>query len=127
LLRRTSGVEQITGAREILPGIHAIASPGHTPHHLAFYAESAGDGLVFAGDSVKNVYELATQRVDFTMDPAQSERTIDRLRSLLTDTSAALVPGHDVSLALIDGEVRRLHHQQASIGFFADGVHGEQD
>lgn len=127
LLRRSSDVERISGEREILPGIHAIASPGHTPHHLAFFAESAGDGLVFAGDSVKNIYELATKRVDFTMDAVQSEKTIDRLRSLLTDTAAALVPGHDVSLALTDGEAHRLHEQQASIGFFADGVHGEQD
>ncbi|QUW20144.1 MBL fold metallo-hydrolase [Agrococcus sp. Marseille-Q4369] len=127
LLRRTAGVEQISGEREILPGIHAIASPGHTPHHLAFYVEAAADGLVFAGDSVKNIYELATKRVDFTMDAEQSERTIDRLRSLLSDTAAALVPGHDVSLALTDGEARRLHEQHAEIGFFADGVHGERD
>lgn len=127
LVRRTEGVERMRADVEVLPGIHTIASPGHTPHHLAFFAEQAGDGMVFAGDSVKNVFELATARVDSTMDEQQSIATIDRLRSLMTDTGALLVPGHDVELTLADGGVQRIRPQHASIEFFADAARGAQD
>ncbi|HWM16507.1 MAG TPA: MBL fold metallo-hydrolase [Microbacterium sp.] len=127
LLRRAEGVERISEGREILPGIHTIASPGHTPNHLAFFAEHTADGLIFAGDSVKNIHELSTLRADSSMDEELSVSTIDRLRSLLADTSGVLVPGHDVGLAIADGEVRRVRPQQAVIGYFADGASGEQD
>ena len=127
LLRRTHGVERISPDQEILPGIHAIASPGHTPNHLAFYAERTEEHLLFAGDSVKNIHELSTLRADSSMDEVASTSTIDRLRSLLRDTAGVLVPGHDVGLELADGEVRRVHPQQALIGYFADGKNGEQD
>ncbi|MGF2949690.1 MBL fold metallo-hydrolase [Microbacterium alcoholitolerans] len=120
-------VERIMPGREVLPGIHALDAGGHTPHHLAFFSDRIDTPAVFAGDSVKNIYELTTLRVDSTLDERQSIATIDRLRSLLTDTSGVLLPGHDVALALSDGEVRRMRPQRAGIGYFADGVIGEQD
>lgn len=127
LLRRREGVERVSGEREILPGIHTIASPGHTPHHLSFLSEQTADPMIFAGDSVKNVYELATHNVDSSMDEVQSRSTIERLRSLLNDTSGVLVPGHDVELALVDGETQRRRSQRANISYFTDATSGEQD
>lgn len=127
LMRRNERVERMNPGQEILPGIHVIAAPGHTPHHLAFFTERAARPLVFAGDSVKNIHELATARVDSTMNEDASARTIDRLRSLLTDTSATLLPGHDVGLELINGEAQRLREQRAQISFFADALSPEID
>lgn len=127
LLRRTERVERIREGQEVVPGIHAIGAPGHTPHHLAFFTDRAEQSLVFAGDSVKNIHELATANVDSTMDEDASVRTIDRLRSLMSDTSATLLPGHDVGLRLIDGEVLRLREQSAQISFFADALSPAQD
>ena len=127
LLRRTERVERVRPGQEILPGIHAVASAGHTPHHLAFFTDQAGQPLIFAGDSVKNVHELATSHVDSTMDGEASLRTIDRLRSLMRDTAGLLLPGHDVGLTLDGGEVYRVREQRAQIGFFADALSGETD
>lgn len=127
LLRRTHGVERMNPGQEVVPGIHAIASPGHTPHHLAFYADRTEDKMIFAGDSVKNVHELTTLRADSSMDDDASTKTIDRLRSLMADTSGVLLPGHDVGLALVGRGVERLRLQRAEIGFFVDGAAGEQD
>lgn len=127
LVRRTERVERIRPGQEVLPGIHVIPAPGHTPHHLAFLTDRAEQPLVFAGDSVKNIHELATAQVDSTMDEDASIRTIDRLRSLLIDTSATLLPGHDVGLSLIDGEVQRLRQQRAQISFFADALNPARD
>ena len=36
--------------REILPGIRAVASYGHTPGHTAFLVENSGERLIIAGD-----------------------------------------------------------------------------
>lgn len=127
LLRRKDRVERTAPGQEILPGIHTVASPGHTPHHLAFFTEQTEEAMIFAGDSVKNIHELATLRADSSMDDDESTKTIDQLRSLLTDTSGVLLPGHDTALALTDREVRRVRPQRAAIGYFADGITGEQD
>ncbi|MFB8189288.1 MBL fold metallo-hydrolase [Microbacterium sp. NPDC055988] len=127
LLRRTDRVERMAAGQEVLPGVHAIDSAGHTPHHLAFYLDRAQEKRVFAGDAVKNVYELASGRVDSTLDAEASTATIDVLRSLLTDTGAALVPGHDVELRWDGRTARRQRPQRAEIGFFADASTGEED
>ncbi|MFV0426290.1 MAG: MBL fold metallo-hydrolase [Beutenbergiaceae bacterium] len=127
LQRRRTGVERICPGQEFLPGLHAIASGGHTPHHLAYFAEDTEDKFLFAGDSVKNAYELSSGVVDSTLDREASSRSIQRLRSLLTDTAGILVPGHDVELHLREGRVARARHQQAQIGFFADTHSGESD
>lgn len=127
LLRRREGVERMRDGQEFLPGVTAIASPGHTPGHLAFHVEAAERSHVFAGDAVKNVFELNTLIVDSTMDADASRASVDRLRSLVRDTSGVLVPGHDVALALDGSDAVRLAEQSSRIGFFADGVRGEVD
>lgn len=127
LLRRSERVERMVAGQEVLPGIHAVDSAGHTPHHLAFYLDRAADKRVFAGDAVKNVYELASGRVDSTLDAEASAATIDAMRSLLTDTGATLVPGHDVELRWDGRTAQRRHPQRAEIGFFADASTGEED
>jgi glyoxylase-like metal-dependent hydrolase (beta-lactamase superfamily II) len=37
----------------ILGGVRVIASPGHTPEHLSFFAEQ--HGILFAGDSMRSL------------------------------------------------------------------------
>ncbi|WP_417507203.1 hypothetical protein [Microbacterium sp.] len=49
------------------------------------------------------------------------------MRSLLTDTGAALVPGHDVELHWDGRTARRRRPQRAEIGFFSDASTGEED
>jgi N-acyl homoserine lactone hydrolase len=127
LLRRREGVERMRDGQELLPGITAIASPGHTPGHLAFHVETMDRSHIFAGDAVKNVFELNTLDVDSTMDAEASRASVDLLRSLLRDTGGVLVPGHDVALALDGADAVRMTPQSSTIGFFADGVRGEVD
>ena len=35
---------------ELIPGIHALAAPGHTPGHTIYAIESKGEKMVFCGD-----------------------------------------------------------------------------
>jgi glyoxylase-like metal-dependent hydrolase (beta-lactamase superfamily II) len=38
------------GDLELVPGVHALATPGHTPGHTAYVVESKGETLVLWGD-----------------------------------------------------------------------------
>ncbi len=127
MIRRGDRVGRMRAGQEVLPGITAIASPGHTPGHLGFIADANSDTLIFAGDAVKNVYELRTLHVDSSMDEDASRASVDKLKSLLVSTSGLLVPGHDVALRASRTEVSRVEPQRAQIGFIADGSRGEED
>ncbi|NEN07674.1 N-acyl homoserine lactonase family protein [Diaminobutyricibacter tongyongensis] len=125
LLRRGDGVGRIRPGREVLPGIHVIASPGHTPGHLALTADTTTGTFIFAGDAVKNVNELRTLNVEFTMSEADSRRSVQRLRALLRDTNGLLIPGHDVPLRADGNGFARVQGQVAQIGYIDD--EGEVD
>jgi glyoxylase-like metal-dependent hydrolase (beta-lactamase superfamily II) len=43
-------VDLIDGDAEIVPGIQAIATPGHTPGHISVAISSAGDRLLYGSD-----------------------------------------------------------------------------
>jgi glyoxylase-like metal-dependent hydrolase (beta-lactamase superfamily II) len=67
--------------------------------------------LIFAGDAAKNQAELATGKVDMTLDPSASRASIDRLRNLAAEDPAnIIVCGHDRLLGLSEG--RLVHHGQ---------------
>lgn len=110
-----ANVETLSGEREFLPGITSISTPGHTPGHLAFLIESEDRHVVFAGDSVKNVYELHTRRAASVMDAELSRKSIERLRGVMAETRAVLIPGHDVALEMSDGDVVRQGSPYAQI------------
>src|SRR5699024_2431022 len=119
LVRRGDCLGLVSDGDSPAPGISVIDTPGHTPGHVASAVETADGPVVFAGDSVKNIHELATAEVDMTLDAAASRTSIERLRSHLEETGGVLVPGHDVPLRLDGGAVTRVRPQQAQVTFFA--------
>lgn len=124
---RGSAVSRIGDGDEILPGITVMASPGHTPGHLCYAVDTDNGPVVFAGDAVKNLYELTTSNVDSTLDAQASRATIARIRGHLQTTGALLIPGHDVPLRLEGDTATRLIQQQAQISFFPTSTGGEED
>lgn len=127
LLELGEAVGRVGDGDEVLPGISAVGTPGHTPGHLAFLVEGASGPVIFAGDSVKNVHELATRVVDSTMDSDASTRSITRLREMMSNLDATLVPGHDVPLRLLKGRACRTAVQVANIEFFRTAYEGAVD
>lgn len=118
---------RVDDGHEVLPGIRAVDASGHTPGSLAYLAETTTESLIFAGDAVKNLHELTTAEVDSTMDTTASRHTVERLRALMAETGASLVPGHDVLLGLAGQTVQRRYPQHAQISFFAGATTGEED
>ncbi len=62
---------------EIVPGIQALVTPGHTPGHLALVLESDGERLLCLSDIVLHPVHL--ERPDWTglvdLDPEQTVKT----------------------------------------------------
>jgi glyoxylase-like metal-dependent hydrolase (beta-lactamase superfamily II) len=89
-------VSRIGDGDVIVPGIEAIATPGHTPGHMAYVAQGARGEYIYTGDAIKNGAELCSQRVDMTLDLARSEETIRRVRErAASNPQNVIVFGHD--------------------------------
>ena len=79
-----------------LPGLEAIATPGHTPGHMGFAAKHAGGEYIYTGDAIKNSAELCSQRVDMTLDLPRSLDAIRRIRERAASNPENIVVfGHD--------------------------------
>ena len=72
------GAIWLEDSAEILPGVTAVATPGHSPGHFAFRIESAGEVLYVFGDAVHHqLIELAEPDWAFLwdFDPAEGLRS----------------------------------------------------
>jgi N-acyl homoserine lactone hydrolase len=124
-LDRNPRTRRLDGDGAVMPGVDAIAAPGHTPGCLVYRVQS-GDGVVlFAGDAVKNRAELLSGEVDMTVDRVASEASVRLVHDLWADTpGAVLVPGHDLPMrAGADGAPAYLGRRAAGIdAWFADDL-----
>ncbi|KQT77894.1 MBL fold metallo-hydrolase [Methylobacterium sp. Leaf466] len=78
LVPQVARIRTIRPGEEVVPGIAAVAAPGHTPGHLAYHVESAGRRMLIWGDCAHHeVTSLA--RPDwhalFDMDKAMGAAT----------------------------------------------------
>lgn len=84
-------LETIAAGTEIVPGIRAVAIPGHTPGHMAIAVSSGDERLLFIGDIIYskdlNLDQNDTRKeigdpawhATVDVDPAQALRSRDRL------------------------------------------------
>ncbi|RZT99564.1 glyoxylase-like metal-dependent hydrolase (beta-lactamase superfamily II) [Advenella incenata] len=100
-LTHSPNVRRVQDGDTFLPGITAIASPGHTPGHLLFYVDLPDQAILFTGDAAKNRAELLSGSVNDTCDVQASADTLKRIWDIwkrVPDT--LLVPGHDLGMRL---------------------------
>jgi glyoxylase-like metal-dependent hydrolase (beta-lactamase superfamily II) len=75
-------VRQIEGDKEVMAGINAVASPGHTPGHTSFLVNSGKSQLMVLSD-VTNIPALFVKNpgwhAAFDADAAQAEATRRKL------------------------------------------------
>ncbi|WP_428687812.1 MBL fold metallo-hydrolase [Roseibium sp.] len=67
-----------SGDKEILPGIHSMALPGHTPGHNGYVFDSNGETLIIAADIVHLAvyqFEKPDWGIGFDIDSAQAIET----------------------------------------------------
>jgi glyoxylase-like metal-dependent hydrolase (beta-lactamase superfamily II) len=73
----------MTGEHEIVPGISAVALPGHTPGHMGLFVESDGERLLDVVDAIHYLPQLSNLNwaFKFDSDPIQAA---DSRRTILT-------------------------------------------
>lgn len=80
-------VKQYEGGKEILPGITAIAAPGHTPGHTAF-AVASGSGRLMIMSDITSHPALFVRNPDwspvFDMDGPQAAATRRRILDMVS-------------------------------------------
>lgn len=96
-----SRVRRIADGEEFLPGLRAIAAPGHTPGSLIFHLTANDLPVIFTGDAAKNRAELMSGKVDASMDEAASAASLKAIWRLWRAVPGTLlIPGHDLSMRL---------------------------
>lgn len=89
-------VTRIADGDAFLPGLEAMATPGHTPGHMGFVAKGERGEYIYTGDAIKNSAELCSQRVDMTLELARSLDAIRRVRErAAANPENVIVFGHD--------------------------------
>jgi N-acyl homoserine lactone hydrolase len=100
-LGRSPNVRRIEAEQEFLPGLMAIAAPGHTPGHLVFLLTTTPTRMLFSGDAAKNRAELLSGLVDATGNMADSQASLEVIWShWRAHPGTILVPGHDLCMSL---------------------------
>ena len=82
---------------EVVPGITALASFGHTPGHMSFHLESAGKRLVLAADLANHyVWSFAHPEweVQFDMDKAAATAARRKVLGMLAADRVAMIGYH---------------------------------
>lgn len=81
-----SQIDLIDKNGEIVPGIQAIAAPGHTVGHMVVGVADAGQRLLVAADAVMDTLQF--EHLDWTCLPDQlPEQTIETRKRLLSDAA----------------------------------------
>ncbi len=81
-------VELFDDGDEILPGIAAVASPGHTPGHMSFEVRSGSESAMILGDAIGN-HHVAFARPEWPSGSDQDAETAIGSRKMLLDRLAS--------------------------------------
>ncbi|MBN2227317.1 MAG: MBL fold metallo-hydrolase [candidate division Zixibacteria bacterium] len=100
-LEKSGQLALIDGDVEILPGIRAVRTGGHTPGHQAIEAYSGDDGAVYYADIVPSSYHVRVPYVAsvdlFPLDTMTVKR--DLVKRLLAD-NLAIAFDHDTEIKI---------------------------
>jgi glyoxylase-like metal-dependent hydrolase (beta-lactamase superfamily II) len=101
-------LELFDAGDELLPGVHAIATPGHTPGHMALSFESDGACLIHGSDAVLHplLLEHPDWRNAFDMDPEGAADSGRALMEQVVERDALLFAHHFPPFPSL-GRVRR--------------------
>ncbi|TRD15147.1 MBL fold metallo-hydrolase [Palleronia caenipelagi] len=69
---------------EVLPGVAAISTPGHTPGHMSFEIRQGGSAALVIGDAIGN-HHVAFQRPDLLSGSDQNKELAAETRKALLD------------------------------------------
>lgn len=89
-------VELIDGEVDILPGIAAVPTPGHTPGHCSFRVSSGSERAVVLGDAIHCPLQISHPEWAFLADtnPQAAQHAREQLIRELEEPDVAVVGAH---------------------------------
>lgn len=119
--RRMEAIEDavtfISDGDEILPGLQAVSTPGHTPGHMAFEIRHGGTAALVAGDAIGN-HHVAFAHPDWRTNSDQDPDTAATTRLALFDRILT-DDLHLVGFHLPDGGMGRVDRVSGGYTFVA--------
>ncbi len=112
-------VERFDDGDEILPGIAAVATYGHTPGHMSFELRRGAEAALIVGDAINN-HHVAFARPDWASGADQDPEIAAKTRLALLDRLAA----EKMQLAgfhLPGGGIGRVEASGGAYSFIQDG------
>ena len=99
-LRESGVLDLVDGEREIIPGIRAIPTPGHTPHHQGLLIESNGERAFYIADLVPTTSHLPLPWImGYDVEPLVTLETKRRILKRAVDDDWLVVFEHDATTA----------------------------
>jgi glyoxylase-like metal-dependent hydrolase (beta-lactamase superfamily II) len=90
----------VEGEREIVPGIRAIPTPGHTPHHHGLLIESQGERAFYIADLVPTSAHLPLPWImGYDVEPLVTLETKRQILKRAVDEDWLVVFEHDAATA----------------------------
>ena len=122
--RRMEAIESLVAlfddGDEILPGIAAVGSFGHTPGHMSFEIRQGNEAVLIGGDAIGN-HHVAFARPDWPSGSDQDADEAIRSRNLLLDRLASeqmrLIGFH-----LPDGGIGRVERSEGTYRFVGEST-----
>lgn len=90
-------VRLIQSNENVLPGVMALESPGHTPGHMCFQIETSGESLLLLGDLVHTAQlqlKHPEWKVAVDTDPSQGARSRQKFLEKAADQNSLVGGGH---------------------------------
>jgi glyoxylase-like metal-dependent hydrolase (beta-lactamase superfamily II) len=120
--RRMEVIEDVVirfkDGQELLPGIAARASFGHTPGHMAFEVRRGGEAIMIVGDALGNPH-VAFERPDWHSGTDQDPETAVKARRSLLDQIAS-DNMRIVGFHLPSGGIGRVERKDSAYRFFGE-------
>lgn len=89
------------GEYTLLPGVHAVATPGHTVGHMSMLIElPKGPPVLLAGDAADLQENLDDEVAPGTLWQGREQQAVDsirKLKALAVETGARIWPNHDMA------------------------------
>ena len=90
-----AGVREISGPTELMAGVTAFPTPGHTAGHISLLVETEGERVLVAGDLTMTAAEYRQRTFSHWYSDAQLaalHASLDRMQGLAPEL---VIPGHD--------------------------------
>ena len=101
ILEKSGQLTIIDGDEEIMPGVKAVVTGGHTPGHQAIEVESGGVTVVYYADIVPSSHHVRVPYVAAVdLDPLRTMEVKRGLIEKLVDCEHGIVFDHDIDIKI---------------------------